>query len=179
MDIKTLCLELGASNAGEAPVEKLVLSPELRALCDQNACGKFADNHTCPPLVGEVDKLIEKLKTFTTAVIWQNIFPLEDSFDFEGMMDAQKTHNAMTLEIARRVRAELGGDNALILAAGGCSLCEKCAAMTGEPCRNPLVALASLEAYGVNVSATSEAFGMKYINGANTVTYFSGVFTRR
>jgi len=129
--------------------------------------------------VGEVDRLISKLKTFTTAVIWQNIYPLEDSFDFEGMMDAQKNHTAMTREIARRVCDELGENNVLVLAAGGCSLCEKCAAMTSESCRNPQNALASLEAYGINVSGTCEALDMNYINGANTVTYFSGAFIRR
>ena len=35
--------------------------------------------------------------------------------------------------------------------------------------------MASLEAYGVNVSRMAQAAGMKYINGANTVTYFGAV----
>ena len=36
--------------------------------------------------------------------------------------------------------------------------------------------MASLEAYGVNVSELASASGMKYINGQNTVTYFGAVF---
>ena len=63
----------------------------------------------------------------------------------------------------------------LHLGAGGCGVCERCAKQTGEPCRFPHLALASLEAYGVNVSQLAQAANMKYINGQNTVTYFGAV----
>lgn len=178
MELLQLCLTLGASGAERIPMDKVAFAPELRALCAQNACGRFARNYTCPPHIGEVEALMDRLKGFSEAVIWQSIFPLEDSFDFEGMMDAQSKHNAMTLEVARRVYRSLGRDNALVLGAGGCSLCESCALQTGEPCRNREDALSSLEAYGIHVAKTCEALEMNYINGANTVTYFSGVFTR-
>jgi len=36
-------------------------------------------------------------------------------------------------------------------------------------------AMPSLEAYGINVSLLAKTSGMKYINGANTVTYFGAV----
>ena len=64
----------------------------------------------------------------------------------------------------------------LTLGAGGCRICPVCAMKTGEECRHPDRALASLEAYGVNVSKLAAASGMKYINGQNTVTYFGAVF---
>ncbi|MCL2084739.1 MAG: DUF2284 domain-containing protein [Oscillospiraceae bacterium] len=176
MDIVKLCLDMGAAKAEEIPVSRLTLMPELRELCERNVCGRFGRNYTCPPYTGEAGALIEKLKTFNKAVIWQNIYPLEDSFDFEGMMDAQQKHNAMTLDIARQVYAELGRDNALVLAAGGCTLCEICAAQTGEPCRGPDDALSSLEAYGIHVAKIGDVSGLRYINGKDTVTYFSGAF---
>jgi len=177
MDIVKLCLDMGASKAEEIPVGRLDFQPGLRALCEQNVCGRFARNYTCPPLVGEVEELISKLKSFSKVVIWQNIYKLEDSFDFEGMTAAQTKHNAMTLDVAKKVYVELGRGNALVLAAGGCTLCEKCALLTSEPCRHIGDALASLEAYGINVSKIGEVSGMKYINGRDTVTYFSGAFT--
>jgi len=176
MDVVQLCLQLGATMAEEISVADMTFQPELRAYCEQNRCGRFGRNYTCPPYIGEVNGLIRKLKVFTRAVVWQNIEPLEDSFDFEGMMAAQQKHNAMSLEIARRLYAEMGRENVLVLAAGGCSRCEKCAAETGEACRLPSDALSSLEAFGINVSKIGEVSGMKYINGPNTVTYFSGAF---
>lgn len=176
IDILKLCLDAGASKAEEISVEKLVFSPELRVLCESNACGRYSCNYTCPPFVGDVNELVAKVKSFSNAVVWQNIYELEDSFDFEGMMYAQSKHNSMTREIARLVYDGFGRGNALVLAAGGCSLCAECAIKTDEPCRFPDDALPSLEAYGINVTEIGKASGLKYINGKDTVTYFSGVF---
>ncbi|MDR0294137.1 MAG: DUF2284 domain-containing protein [Oscillospiraceae bacterium] len=176
MDIVKLCLDMGAAKAEEIPVGKLTFEPVLRAYCEQNLCGRYGRNYTCPPFCGGADTLIQKLKAFSKAIIWQNIYPLEDSFDFEGMMEAQEKHNAQTLSIAGRVYAAIGQENCVVLAAGGCILCKQCAVQTDEPCRNPDRALSSLEAYGIHVSKIEDVSGMRYINGKNTVTYFSGVF---
>lgn len=54
-------------------------------------------------------------------------------------------------------------------------LLKRCAKVDNEPCRFPEKALSSLEAYGVNVSATVKNTEMKYINGPDTVTYFGMV----
>jgi len=176
LDYVPLCLEFGATKAEQIPVEKLVFQPELRNYCEQNACGRYGKNYTCPPFIGEADVLINKIKGFSVAVIFQNIYELEDSFDFEGMMEGQQKHNEMTQAIAQRVYAERGREGALTLAAGGCTLCERCGALDGTPCRNEAEALASLEAYCINVSRIEEVTGMKYVNGKDTVTYFSGIF---
>jgi len=171
-----LCEEIGVSNVGLISTADVVFEPELIKLCEANACGRYGAVYTCPPHVGETEKLIETLKKFKTAVIWQNISPLEDSYDFEGMMEAQEGHVEMTQEIAQTLYDEFGRENIIVLSAGGCSVCEECAVLTNVPCRFPGKALASLEAYGINVSKLAEIAGMKYINGVNTVTYFSGAF---
>ena len=178
MDIVKICLDFGASKAEEIPVSKLVLQADLHDYCKQNACGRYGKSYTCPPLIGNAEDLIAKLRTFDGAVFLQNIYPLEDSFDFEGMMDGNHQHNVMTLKIAERVYSELGREKSLVLAAGGCSICKTCGVITNEPCRDSQNAISSLEAYGVNVSQIGEVSGLKYINGINTVTYFSGVFRR-
>ena len=176
MDIYELCLQMGAKKAAVVPTISLVLQPELQKYCEQNICGRYGRSYTCPPFIGDVSTLISKINSFKNAVIWQNIYPLEDSFDFEGMMDAQEKHNTMSLEIARKIYAELGRENSLVLSAGGCALCEKCGCIQDIPCRNPRDALSSLEAYGINVSKISDICELKYINGVNTVTYFAGAF---
>ena len=175
-DIVHLCLELGAHKAESIPVSQIVFQEELRKYCEDNRCGRYARNYTCPPMIGEVRPLINKLQTYPQAVIWQNIYQLEDSFDIEGMMAAQEKHNAMTLKIARKLYECFGRRNVLVLAAGGCTLCKACACLTSKPCLHPEDALSSLEAYGIHVAQLEAVSGMKYINGPNTVTYFSGAF---
>ena len=176
MDIIKLCLDSGAEKAEELSVNKLILMPELRELCKQNLCGMYGRNYACPPSVGEIDELIAKLKEFNTVVIFQNIYMLEDSFDFEGMMESQANHDSITRRIANELYKKYGRENVLVLGAGACSLCEKCGIQTNEICRNPDIMLSSLEAYGINVSKIEEISNMKYINGIDTVTYFSGIF---
>ena len=67
------------------------------------------------------------------------------------------------------------GEDFLHLSCGGCHLCETCAKITGEPCRQPENAPAGLEGYGVDVYKTTMGTDLKYINGADTVTYFGMV----
>ena len=164
----------GVSKAEEIPVSSLVLQEDLQEYCKKNVCGRYNSNYTCPPAIGESKDLINILQSYKSVIVFQNIYPLEDSFDYEGMVSAGKKHKDITLKIAEKLQDQ----NILVLTAGGCSLCKTCGIITNEPCRSPKQALSSLEAYGVNVSQISNVSDLKYINGVNTVTYFSGVFIK-
>ena len=165
---------LGARTAALLPVSELPFESGFRALCEQNACGRFGRSWMCPPHVGEIEKLITRAKSYRFVLIYQTVSALEDSFDIEGMLRAGREMNTLV----RRVRAALSTElpDALYLGAGGCRVCEECA--YPEPCRAPEEACASLEAYGISVSELARRAGMKYVNGENTVTYFGAVLFR-
>lgn len=170
-------LELGAAHVGIVPVDKIKFEVSFRDMCKSNACGMYGKSWMCPPYVGEIEELIQKAKAYDFAVVFQTIDDLEDSYDFEGMMAAGAKMN----KLLRSVKKELDSRNDrefLLLGAGGCRVCERCAKLEEKPCRFPNEALASLEAYGVNVSLLAKSAGMKYINGVNTVTYFGAVFMK-
>jgi len=175
MDYVKLCLELGAYKAAQIKTEQLVFSESFRGLCEQNACGRYGRSYTCPPHVGEISALIRDIQKRKTAVIWQTIHPLEDSYDFEGMGRGRELHADITLRIAEQVPGTMV-PRALVLGAGGCFICKTCGVNENVPCRFPGKALSSLEAYGIDVSSIEKVTDMKYINGVNTVTYFSGLF---
>ena len=168
-------LESGAYKAAVIPVSKIETDKYFRKLCEANHCGNFGRSWMCPPLIGEIDELIEKLHTFGSALVFQTVGELEDSYDFEGMMEAEAFHNRLVLKVGGIVAEEIDHGRMLSLGAGGCRICDVCAKRSNEPCRHPEIALASLEGYGVNVYKLAEATGMKYINGDNTVTYFGAV----
>ncbi len=163
-------------NAAVIDVDKINFMPELRKACEANACGKYGKNHTCPPHVGEINELISKAKTYEKAIVMQKIYPLEDSYDFEGMMVGGADFAKCLWEITDMASEKL--DAPMILGCGGCDYCEKCTAPDKEPCRFPDKARASLESYGIQVSQLAQTAGMKYINGQNTVTYFGGIFVK-
>ena len=164
----------GAYRASVIPTTLIKTDRVFRDMCANNICGNYGKCWTCPPDVGDIDELMAKLRTYEYILVYQSVRPLEDSFDFEGMAEAGIFHNKLTADVRRQLIDD-GFTDALFLCAGGCRLCEVCAKKTDEPCRHPEDALASLEAYGVNVSELAKAAGMKYINGQNTVTFFSGV----
>lgn len=166
-----ISLSLGAVRAAVIPVTDVETDASFRALCESNACGNFGRNWMCPPDAGDIHELMERLRTYTYVLVYQTVTELEDSYDFEGMMDAGVAHNELMIRLRERLNQE-GLSRVLHLGAGGCRMCPVCAKRTGEPCRQPDRAVASLETYGINVSKLATAAGMKYINGQDTVTYF-------
>ena len=169
-----LVLSLGAFRASVIPVERIETDASFRDMCAANYCGNYGRNWKCPPDAGDIHELMAELRTYSFALVYQTVSNLEDSFDFEGMMEAGARHNQLMVELRHRLDEE-SLPRVLHLGAGGCRMCEVCGKRTGEPCRHPDLAVASLETYGVNVSKLATAAGMKYINGQDTVTYFGAV----
>jgi len=117
---------------------------------------------------------MNEAQSYQKALVYQTVGKLEDSYDFEGMMEAARLHNELSRALAKWF-ATLPFAKKLHLGAGGCHMCGVCAKRTNEPCRHPELAMPSLETYGINVSELAASSGMKYINGQNTVTYFGAL----
>lgn len=168
--IVQIALDCGARGARYLPVSAVVTDPVFRRICEGNACGKFGRCYMCPPDIGPVETLMETIRQYPHAVLYQSVGTIEDSFDFEGMMEVGHAHCMLSQRIRERLEEILPGH--LHLTGGGCHLCERCAKLDDLPCRYPEKALSSLEGYGIDVYRTSQATDLKYINGENTVTYF-------
>ena len=169
MEIRDILLEHGA-RFGEAEVKQMRFDPEFRALCEKNTCGYYGACWTCPPDAGSLDELMSRVRGYERALVFQTVYPLEDSFDIEGMHEASRKHNQLVQAVQTAIKAS--GEDGLVLGAGACGACKTCTKREGKPCRSPERAVLSLEACGVDVSQLAKLAGLKYINGANTVTYF-------
>lgn len=165
-------LTAGAAKAAVIPGEKIVTSEEFRRACESNVCGNYGRCWMCPPDVGDIRQLIEQVKSYPQALIYQSIYELEDSFDIEGMEKSSRLHAGLSRNIEQELSPILP-PGYLHLICGGCRFCQVCAKAEGLPCRAPEQARASLESYGIDVYHTVEGTELKYINGPDTVTYFS------
>lgn len=170
-DLIQLAIEAGAVKASIISNEDIVLSSEFRNICNQNTCGCYNRCWMCPPFIGEIDLLMEKIRQYPQGLIYQTISKIEDSFDIDGMLEAGKRHTRTSQKIQRVLSKHLPEDH-LHLSKGGCGLCDRCAKLDDQPCRFPEIAMASLEGYGVDVYQTVQNTELKYVNGQNTVTYF-------
>lgn len=164
-------LECGAKKATVISQAQIVLSPTFREICKSNQCGGYGNCWMCPPYIGKIEDLMEEVRSYPHGVWYQTVYPLEDSFDIEGMFEAGAAHARVSQKIQEAVKPLLHGPF-LHLTCGGCHLCETCAAREHKPCRMPDKALSSLEGYGFDVYKTTKDTGLAYINGADTVTYF-------
>lgn len=164
--------KLGANNVCKISASEVVYQPEFRQFCVQNSCGKYGKNHSCPPFCGDEHELIAKAKTYDTAIVYQTISDLEDSYDFEGMMDAASQHFKIAHQVSKYCYENFKGKY-LNLSNGNCQICEKCSAMDNLPCRFPNEIIPSMDSYCVYVSELAKSAGMNYVNGQDTVTYFS------
>jgi len=169
-----LPLSLGAYKANVIEAKEISLDRAFREMCASNACGMYGKCWMCPPDVGEIDDLMNEVRQYDYALVYQTVTELEDSYDFEGMLEARRQMPKISQSL-RKSFEDASFSKVLHLGVGNCGVCQSCAKQTGEPCRFPSLALPSLEAYGVNVSELAKAAGMKYINGQDTVTYFGAV----
>ena len=169
--MKKILEELGVTRFGVVPVDKIVFNEAFRKACESNQCGKYGTNWACPPGVGKPDELVRRTRKFKKGLVIQTVWPLEDEFDFDGMMAGGEKHNALFRQAVARVAPALTSGETLALSAGACSVCETCTFPSGEPCRLPDQAMASLESYGIDVAHLLSLGGLSYTNGPNTVSY--------
>jgi len=148
---------------------EIPFSQQVVDMCKANRCGKYGTCWTCPPGVGTLDELERRIKSYKNACVFTCRYDLEDSFDFEGMVEGQKSAKRVLQNIIEQLRAD--GEKIMALGCEGCGLCEECT-YPDAPCRFPEKAVPSVEACGINVVELAKKSGINYNNGADTVTYF-------
>lgn len=162
-----LATGIGFETAAQMDPKTIELREEVREMCAEGKCKAYGHNWTCPPACGDLEHCREVVARYEKGIIVQTVGELEDSLDFESMMEAGQTHKERIRSLAEKVR-EICPD-ALCLGAGGCTVCKECA--YPDPCRFPEKAFSSMEGYGMLVSDVCKENGVLYYHGENTVTY--------
>ena len=150
---------------------------EVRAACEKNYCGCFGKCWNCPPGVGEWEALRDEFHRYGEAFVFSTRHLLEDSFDLDSMNEGRVSHERLARDL-KKTLTEAGYTTRAdfeLLGAGGCHICPVCS-YPDAPCRHPELVFRSMEACGIDVVSLSASCGMHYINGENTVTYFSILF---
>ena len=166
---------MGFSHCGPVNMEALKPLPEVRDMCAENKCGRYDKSWSCPPACGTIEELDAKMHSFSQGILVQTTAQMEDSFDYEAMMDGAKTHGKNFREFCDKL-SETGGDF-MFLGAGSCGLCKECT-YPDAPCRFPKRMMSSMEASGLLVNQVCRDSGIDYYYGPNTVTYTSAVLMR-
>ena len=166
-------------NSETIPFSKVPFRNEVRKLCEQNMCGNFGKSWTCPPAVQSSKELQILLSQFNQVVIFNKIYTLTDSFDWEGMKSGVEDFQSKILKLKKKIRKANPDFHFIALGAGSCGICDTCTYEQQLPCRNPNDAIISVEACGIDVMEMVKENGLTYNNGANTVTYVGALFWDR
>jgi len=161
---------LGVQRAALIDTAQISFDESFRRQCEQNVCGHFNKNWMCPPAVGSFAELKARALKYKKGLVFQTVHQLEDSFDFEGMMEGTEKHTQISRQVIQYIRDKDLFADFLPLNVGPCTYCETCSYTDGQECRVPEEAIASVESYGIDVTALVRSCGIPYNNGPNTVS---------
>ncbi len=165
-----LALSIGFSHAGIIDPSKLRALPEVRDMCADGRCRRYKRSWSCPPACGTLEEAEARMHRYRCGMLVQTTAELEDDFDVEAMMEAEKRHKTNFFALAEQFRVQV--PDCLPLGAGSCTVCETCT-YPDRPCRFPEKMFSSMEACGILVSEACALAGLKYYYGPRTLTYSS------
>lgn len=77
--------KIGIQEYGMISTAQIPFEQEIRKICKENVCRLYGKTWACPPVVGTVDAYRAQFLSYQTAMVFHAVYPLEDSFDYEGM----------------------------------------------------------------------------------------------
>ena len=78
---------------GYVKVENLKYYEEVRTICEGNSCRNYAASWACPPAIGTITECKERIGQYNKMLVFSQKYELEDSFDFESMIEELKDFN--------------------------------------------------------------------------------------
>ena len=147
--------KLGFCRAAALDTEEIPFEPSFRRYCQDNLCGKYGTNYTCPPDCGTAEEMERRIRGFRRALVLQSRWDISCG-DAEQIKTAKAQHNRWTRELIARA----GGG--LMAGASGCNLCDLCLLAEGKPCRFPELRFSCMSAYCIHVAQLAERCGMAY-----------------
>ncbi|MDD4859799.1 MAG: DUF2284 domain-containing protein [Dehalococcoidales bacterium] len=143
-------LARGISMAQPFDIKLLVPQARVRGYCGDDKCGNYNRNYSCPPFVGTLEEIGERLSKFQNGILLQYAKPAVIE---KGNRELEKTKldfHLKLLELEDFLKAN-GAAQVWGMPGGSCSLCRTCRATESKPCRHPEKVRNSMEAAGIDV----------------------------
>ncbi len=167
-ELVEIAKECGFTHMAPLDVKTIELRPEVRDACAVNTCGAYGKRWSCPPGCGTLEECGARIAQYSWGILVQTVGDIEDSFDFEAMMEISEEHGEHFALMHKTLVDR--GLKCLAVGTGGCTKCKECT-YPDAPCRFPETLVASMEAYGMVVNEVCKANGMKYNYGPEKMAY--------
>ena len=175
-EIFHLAEQAGFTHAACLPVSHLIFDPSLRTYCEDNLCGNYGKNYSCPPFCGTPEEMKARTESYRLAWIFQTIGSVESWENVRQIQLLRDAHNRNSRALIQTLENQ--GLLGLAMLAGPCSLCADCAGFQGEPCRHPEEISSCISAYCMNAEKMAAEAGLPYWCGPGKIAFFSLYLTR-
>lgn len=161
--IMSLLKERGASAVVLIESDDIIIDERVRLKCQVPICDSYGKNLMCPPYVPSVAEFREALKNYSRGILIQVSEELNEECaqapTEEVFLPAGKLHELVNM--GEREAFTEGFRFAAGFIGGCCRLCDECAVVQASTsCRFPFKARPSMEAMGIDVTATAEKAGL-------------------
>jgi predicted metal-binding protein len=160
----------GFAAAAVVDTSEIPFDAGFRIYCEENLCGQYGVNHSCPPLCGSFFDMKQRVQARKHAVVLQTIWEISDYSDKVAIKEAKGMHNRTSLALMEKLRGE--GCEGFMVGASGCALCNPCSALDGAPCRLPHLQYSCMSAYCIFVSKLCAKCGLEYDCGNGLLAFF-------
>ena len=146
--------------AASISAKDIPVDGSFRKFCEDNLCGKYNANYSCPPGCGTVEEVHLRLHSADTALVLQSIHEIGGYENKEAILKSKKNLNLMILRMTEDLRQN--GADCFCLGYGGCPLCDPCKQVEGETCAFPEKRISCMSAYCIDVAKLAGRCGLEF-----------------
>ena len=174
-EIEELALLHGFADAKVIGTDKIVFCLEFRKYCEENLCGEYGNNYSCPPDCGSADQMKKRALSFTKALVVRSTCLVTDLSDTKAIKEAKLFHNGAMLSLINNLK-NVDNREGIMAGASGCMICNTCSRLESKPCAHPHLRYSCLSAYCINVMALAQECGMDYTYKDGELSFFGAYF---
>ena len=162
-------IDCGFERAAIIETSEIVFDPSFRKFCEQNTCGNYNANYSCPPVCGTPEEMKAKVLAHSKALVYQSTFR-DMSGSEMGMRIAKMKHGKMAVDLVRRMVAE--DHVGFQIGANACDVCPSCVKEEGGSCKYPDRRFSCLSAYCIDCAKLAATCGMPFYFCDDEVSFY-------
>jgi len=165
-------LNIGFNKANVINTKKIKFNEEYRKYCEENLCGQYNNNYSCPPICGTPDQMKKQILTYKKAIVLQSKHEISSLKELEKLNLIKKHHNQWMLSLLKKMQQN--NIQGLMIGASNCTICDECEFKKGNLCKYPLLKFSCMSAYCIDVKNLADLCKMNY-EYKEGILYFFGI----
>lgn len=152
--------EADGFHAAMIATKDIPVDGKFRKFCEDNLCGKYNANYSCPPGCGTVEEVRQRLVAEEYALVLETIHEIGSYENKTAILESKKDLNIAILHLTEKLRQ--AGLQGFCLGYGGCPLCDPCKQVEGKPCVFPEKRISCMSAYCIDVAELAKRCDLEF-----------------